>query len=136
MAGREIKYIVIHCTATDQSAKVESIQRYWREVLKWRNPGYHWVILPNGSLRILQDISKPTNGVAGYNANSIHISYIGGLHGDDRTEAQRKAMYELVKKLMKDFPKANVRGHRDFPGVSKSCPNFDVKTWLKEVNLI
>ena len=133
---REIKYIVLHCTATDQSAKVESIQRYWRENLGWNSPGYHWIILPNGSLRMLQDISKPTNGVAGYNANSIHISYIGGKDRDDRTDQQKKAMYELVKKLMKDFPKAEVKGHRDFPGVKKACPNFEVKTWLKEVNLI
>src|SRR3990170_2200908 len=30
---REIKYIVIHTTATHQTATVENIQRYWKESL-------------------------------------------------------------------------------------------------------
>lgn len=137
---REIKYLVIHCTATLQNASVESIQRYWKEVMGWRSPGYHFILKPNGAVQNLQPIEKPSNGVAGYNANSIHISYIGGVDRegkpvDNRTDSQRKAMYELVKGLKRQFPEAEIKGHRDFPNVHKDCPSFDVKTWLKEVGL-
>lgn len=132
---RRIDYIVLHCTATAQSATVEAIQKYWKEHLGWKSPGYHWIIKPNGALVNLLPIEKPSNGVAGYNSNSIHISYIGGEKFDDRTEAQRKAMYELVKMLKGKFPKAEVKGHRDFPNVKKACPNFEVKDWLKQVSL-
>ena len=136
---REIKYIVLHCTATPQNTTVESIKKYWKEVMKWNSPGYHRIILPTGVVVELQDYSKPTNGVAGYNSNSIHISYIGGVDEkgkavDNRTVQQKNSMYNLVIELKKKYPNAQVLGHRDFPNVKKDCPSFDVKTWLKSMS--
>jgi N-acetylmuramoyl-L-alanine amidase len=128
---RDIKYIVIHCTATDQTATVESIKRYWKEKLGWKSPGYHFIFEPDGNMTQLQHLDKPSNGVRGYNQQSIHLSYIGGKDEDDRTEAQKKSMYKMVKKLKQTYPDAEVLGHRDFPKVSKSCPRFDVKEWYK-----
>jgi N-acetylmuramoyl-L-alanine amidase len=127
---RNIKYIVLHCTATPQSAKVESIQRYWRENLKWKQPGYHVMIKPDGEAVNLLPIDQVSNSVAGYNSVSINISYIGGVDAankavDNRTPAQKAAMLELVKQFKKQFPAAKVRGHRDFPNVHKSCPCFN-----------
>lgn len=46
---RPIKYIVIHCTATPQTPTVAGIQNYWRKQLGWKNPGYHFIVLPDGS---------------------------------------------------------------------------------------
>lgn len=137
---REINYIVLHCTATAQNASVESIQRYWKEYLGWKSPGYHFVVKANGGLVNLQPIEKISNGVAGYNKDSIHISYIGGIDRDgnpidNRTDSQKKAMYELAKMLKGKFPKAEIKGHRDFPGVKKACPSFDVSEWVKQCNL-
>jgi len=132
---REIKYIVLHCTATDQDAKVDSIVKYWKERMDWKNPGYHFIIDKYGRVRQLQPLGKPSNGVRGYNSNSIHISYIGGKDEDDRTSPQKLVMEGLVKSLHSVFPNAEILGHRDFPGVSKSCPNFDVKEFLKEIEL-
>ena len=126
---REIKYIVVHCTATPQNTSVESIKRYWRENLKWSNVGYHRLIDASGKIHILSEYNKPTNGVAGYNANSIHISYIGGVNGkkavDNRTEAQKATMLELLKELKRLYPNAKIQGHRDFPNVKKACPSFN-----------
>ena len=33
------------------------------------------------------------------------------------------------------YPNSEILGHRDFPN-TKNMPNFDVKKWLKKVNLI
>ena len=131
---REIKYIVLHCTATDQSAKVESIVKYWKRK-GWKNAGYHFIIDDLGNITNLQLLSKSSNGVRGYNANSIHISYIGGKDEDDRTPAQEIAQEGLVKALHAVYPNAEILGHRDFPNVKKSCPRFDVKAWLKQIEL-
>lgn len=131
---RRIDYIVIHCTATSQNAKVESIQRYWREVLGWKSPGYHHLIDKKGLIHDLHPIDKPSNGVAGFNANSIHISYIGGQFKDDRTKAQKGSLIYLVRKYKAMFPNARVQGHRDFPGVKKLCPQFDAKIEYKNIN--
>lgn len=130
---REIKYIVIHCTATPQTATIASIKKYWKDVLKWKSPGYHFIVEPNGNVTQLSELSKPTNGVAGYNASSIHISYIGGVDAnnkpiDNRTEFQKQSLLEYVKRFKLQFKNAKVQGHKDFPSVKKACPCFDAKT--------
>lgn len=137
---REIKYIVLHCTATSPKTSVQSILNYWKDVMKWKTPGYHFLIEAGGKIHNLVPIEKISNGVAGFNAQSIHISYVGGIDAkgnakDTRTPEQLKQMIELIKKHKAMFPKAEVKGHRDFVGVSKACPSFDVKTWLKTVGL-
>ncbi len=137
---RAIKYIVLHCTATSANTSIQSIQNYWRTVLGWKNPGYHYIIKPSGEVVSLLPIDQVANGVAGYNTNSIHISYLGGVDAkgratDNRTAAQRAAQLRLIKQLKTQFPSAVVKGHRDFPNVKKECPSFEVKDWLKEVGL-
>jgi N-acetylmuramoyl-L-alanine amidase len=134
---REIRFIVLHCTASPQRQTVAEIQRYWRDVMKWRRPGYHRIIEANGNVVSLEDYATPTNGVAGQNSHSIHICYIGGIDAkgqpsDNRTIAQRSSMLNLVKEARQLFPKAKICGHRDFPGVKKACPSFDVSKWLKD----
>ena len=97
--------------------------------------------MPSGEIVNLLPIEQPSNGVAGHNHDSIHISYIGGVDAkgkavDNRTPEQIKSQIELVTKLQKMFPHAEVLGHRDFPGVKKYCPSFDVKSWAKCTGLI
>lgn len=137
---RKINYLVIHCTATVQNASIEAIKRYWKEVLKWRNPGYHIMVKPSGEIVYIHPIEKVANGVAGYNTNSIHISYIGGVRGkepvDNRTPEQKEALKKIVLELKSKFPDAEIKGHRDFltPGPKwKDCPSFDVKTWIETI---
>lgn len=139
--GRVIKYIVIHCTATAPNAQLKAIQNYWREKLGWKSPGYHYLVEANGEVNHLLAEDKISNGVAGYNANSIHLSYIGGVGKDGitpqdtRTPQQTAAMITLLRTLRERYPDALVLGHRDFPGVKKACPSFDVKAWLQSIDL-
>lgn len=145
---RKILYIVIHCTATPVTATIESMKRYWKEVMKWKNPGYHYVIKRNGEVVMITDEKNIVNGVAGNNAHAIHISYIGGIDEkgkllDNRTEAQKHSMYNLLLELAAKYPDSIIRGHRDFSfdknknGVLdefewiKGCPSFDVTEWLE-----
>ena len=135
---REIKHIVIHCTATPQSAKAASIQRYWREVLKWKSPGYNALIAADGTVTRLAPDEAICNGVAGFNRNAIHVSYIGGVDAngkpiDNRTDAQKAALYYFVWGWAQKYPTAKIMGHCDFPKVAKACPCFDVKKWCEEV---
>lgn len=134
---REIKHIVIHCTATQPESTVESIKRYWKEVKKWKQVGYHYLIAKDGFINYLASEDQVTNGVGGHNQHSIHVSYIGGIDKqgkpkDTRTIQQLTAMKSIVARLMAKYPKAKVLGHRDFEGVSKACPSFDVESWLQK----
>lgn len=124
---REIKFIVVHCTATGQDAKVSSILRYWKERLGWKNVGYHYLIDKDGHIHQLANETQVTNGVRGYNSNSIHVSYIGGRLKDDRTDMQKAMMLGIIKHLRDKYPSAIIQGHRDFPKVAKECPRFNAK---------
>ena len=136
---RNIKYIVIHCTAGSQTQTTESIKNYWKNVLKWKSVGYHFLVNADGSYERLASDETVTNGVAGYNSNSIHISYKGGVDSkgkglDTRTEAQKKTLLTLIRTMKSKYPNAIVQGHRDFPKVAKECPSFDAKNEYKGIN--
>jgi N-acetylmuramoyl-L-alanine amidase len=132
---RTIKYIVIHCTATQPNESIENIKRYWKEVRKWNTPGYHYIIQSNGEVVKLLSENKNSNGVYQHNSECINIAYVGGIDKqgkpkDTRTRQQEYAMFNKIVELTERYPKAKVLGHRDFPNVAKACPSFDVKTWL------
>ena len=127
---REIKYIVIHCTATPQDTKIQSIISYWRKVLAWKNNGYHFIIDKNGNTTKITPLDKIANGVKNHNANSIHIAYIGGIDSkgksiDNRTLQQKESLLYYLRDLKRKFPKAEILGHRDFTEVKKDCPCFN-----------
>ncbi len=145
---RIIKYLVVHCTATPVTTTIESIKRYWKDVLKWKNYGYHYIIRRDGEIVLITPEENIANGVAGNNRHSIHISYIGGIDAngkvlDNRTEQQKESMYNKLLELAKKYPDAIIRGHRDFSpdknknGIIESfewikgCPSFDVTEWLE-----
>lgn len=128
--SRKIKYLVIHCTGASQNQTVDSILRYWKNVKGWKNPGYHRLIEADGTVHNLLPFDKVSNGVEGYNSQSIHICYIGGQHGDNRTEAQKAAILLCIKEALEWVGhKVIIQGHRDFPNlkVPKDCPSFDAR---------
>ncbi|MFW2137107.1 N-acetylmuramoyl-L-alanine amidase [Chryseobacterium sp. TY4] len=135
---RAINYIAVHCSATPPTATVSSIQKYWKEKLKWKSPGYHVIVKPNGDAVELLPIDQASNGVKGYNSQTINISYIGGIDAkgkptDTRTPEQKATILRYLTTWKKMFPKAIIQGHRDFPNVQKACPSFDAKNEYKNV---
>jgi len=132
---RRIDYIVIHCSATPEGRDVsmETI-RGWHTGKGWSDIGYHYVIELNGAVRDGRPLERAGAHVAGWNAHSIGVCYVGGVDADmqpkdTRTNAQRLAMTKLVQKLHERFPDAEILGHRDFPNVAKACPSFPAKDW-------
>lgn len=74
-----------------------------------------------------------TNGVAGQNAVSRHIVYVGGKGGDTRTIAQKGAMMAFVRDFVKKHPGIKIAGHNQF--AAKACPSFDVPQWLRSIGI-
>lgn len=137
---RKVNRVVLHCTATQQSATVQSILNYWKHVKKWKSVGYHWIIEPCGNAVCLAPIQEVVNGARGFNRDSIHISYIGGVDKnnipkDTRTCAQKDKTEFLLKGLRGQFPDIEITGHNKLKGVTKACPSFDIDEWLKEIKL-
>lgn len=134
---RNIRYIVVHCTATPVNTTVESIKKYWKEVRGWGDtPGYHYLILRDGTIIQLLDERKNSYGVYHHNSECVSIAYLGGVDKDgqpidNRSETQCHAMFNKIVALTERYPTAQVLGHRDFPEVKKACPCFDVRSWLQ-----
>lgn len=131
---RSIKFIAIHCTATQPNATVAAIQRHWKDTLGWKSPGYHLLIETNGTIHRLLPFDGVANGVKGFNNHSVHISYIGGITKegkpvDNRTAAQKEAILLCIKEVIEwsDNKCLIIQGHRDFPNANKACPCFDAK---------
>tara|TARA_R110002126_G_scaffold78629_2_gene195659 strand:+ start:4679 stop:5128 length:450 start_codon:yes stop_codon:yes gene_type:complete len=148
---RDIKYIVIHATATKEGKHFDSEDiDNWHKEKGWSGIGYHYVVLLDGMLEKGRKDDKIGAHVKGFNKNSIGVVYIGGLDKngkpkDTRTELQKEALRELLKRLKWIYPKAEILGHRDFSkdkngnGIiepseyMKHCPCFDAKTEYKNV---
>ena len=135
---RKINNIVVHCTATPQTSTIESIVKYWQKNLGWQFPGYHIIVEPNGEWTQLLHGDYVSNGVKNHNHDSFHISYIGGVDEngnalDNRTQEQKETLLYLLKKAKQEYTHATIKGHRDFPGVTKACPSFDALNEYKDI---
>jgi N-acetylmuramoyl-L-alanine amidase len=133
---RSVKRLVFHCTATQQTATVASIEKYWRDTLKWKSPGYHIIVKPDGSWTQLSDFNNPTNGVAGINSNSLHVSYIGGIDKtgkaiDNRTDDQSRIFEAIYHTFKNKMPNLTFHGHYEFS--KKACPCYNVENWIKAI---
>lgn len=142
---RDIKYLVVHCTATAQSTTPEKIQNYWKEHLKWKSPGYHKLIKADGEIVTLLGDDYVSNGVGGgYNTPSLNVSYIGGIDKegkalDNRTYQQKEAIIQVLREWKKKYPNAEILGHRDFyrkykyKQANKACPCYNAIEEYKDI---
>ena len=126
---RNINLIIVHCSATPEGrdVSVADIDRWHRE-RGFDGIGYHYVVYIDGSVHEGRPLNKVGAHCKGHNAHSIGICYVGGVDicgkpKDTRTIAQKDAIVNLLMRLKRRFPKAVIRGHRDF--AAKACPSFD-----------
>lgn len=153
MKKQDIDAIVIHCSATraGQDVRAADIDK-WHKERGFAMIGYNYVIDLDGTVEIGRPLSRDgahcnTAGTSGrsYNRHSIGICYVGGLDkdgkpADTRTPEQKRALRDLVYKLMDAYPNiVEVIGHRDAsPDRNKDgritpnewvkvCPCFDVR---------
>lgn len=135
---RKITKIIVHCTATPEGKNytVDTIRK-WHIAKGWSDIGYHYIIYLDGSVHKGRDEKIVGAHCLGQNANSIGVCYVGGVATDGktpkdtRTEAQKRSLIDLLKKLKAKYPKASIFGHRDF--AAKACPSFDAKTEYKNL---
>lgn len=136
---RDITHIVVHCSATPPSLDIgtDEIRRWHTEERGWTDIGYHFVCRRDGTIEEGRPLKRPGAHVKGHNHSSIGICWVGGISSsqkaeDNRTADQSVALYKKIRELKEEYPQAEVLGHRDFPGVRKACPCFDVRTWYTE----
>jgi N-acetylmuramoyl-L-alanine amidase len=131
---RHIKYIFLHCTAGYLT--INQLLKYFRSK-DWDNPGYHIEIDEKGHQTQLLNFAQIANGVRGYNGESIHIAYRGGVNyghwlhwmdgfrdaypeaEDTRTIWQKRELQHAIYKALnwcniyQDIDDIKILGHRD-----------------------
>jgi N-acetyl-anhydromuramyl-L-alanine amidase AmpD len=145
MDPHAISFITIHCAATPRGRDVKAAEISAMDIARadlGNQIAYHYVIeLDGNTVQTLRHDQKGAH-VGKNNTGNLGICYVGGIEpdkaqtpADTRTPAQKAAMANLARRLKADFPHVTVRGHRDWPGVKKACPSFDVAAWLRAEGL-
>lgn len=136
---REIKKIIVHCTASKegQNVTVENIDKLHKSK-GWQGCGYHYVIYLDGSVHKGRDERVIGAHCYGYNVESIGVCYVGGLDRngkpkDTRTIQQKTALRNLLIELLQKYPNATIHGHCEF--ANKACPCFDVQKEYADLNV-
>lgn len=111
----------------------------------WRLPsiGYHYVVDLDGYVWEGRHLDEIGAHAAGHNARSVGICLVGGREPDALyTHAQWESLRELVQRLQRLIGPLRICGHRDLsPDADgdgeverhewlKTCPGFDVTTWV------
>ena len=128
---RELKRIILHCTATreSQAVSVADIDK-WHRARGFKKIGYHYVIHPQGELSLGRPVADQGAHVKHENVDSIGVAYIGGLTdtgevADTMTIHQDVTFLMLVRSLRMVFGNLTLHGHNEFS--NKACPSFDVQ---------
>lgn len=128
---RKVTKIIVHCSATKASQRVTVADiNKWHKQRGFDRIGYHFVVYQDGTVHLGRKSEVAGAHVTGQNTNSIGVCYIGGLDetgkaADTRTDAQKRALVELLTELKTQYPTATIHGHREF--AAKACPCFDAK---------
>ena len=130
---REIKSVVLHCTATpkDRIVSVAEIRKWHVKERGWSDIGYHFVIQQDGTIE---------------RGRHIGVAYCGGVEKkikksldkdkpksktilvskDTMTKEQVKAFRNLFEMLEVFFGELKLSGHNDH-NKAKDCPSFNMR---------
>ena len=128
-----IKNIVWHYTATKHEGNgatiIQNHERYWRNTHGWDIGGYHYYIDRQGNIFWNYDLEIVSYGAGRLNPQLMHIS-CEASSASNYTSAQVKAREALTLWLMSEPLKhlggQDMRGHKEIPYNSTSCPGYSV----------
>jgi len=128
---RDIKRIILHCTATKEGAHVDvdTITK-WHKARKFSDIGYHYVIYLDGSINQGRPVYTQGAHTRSNNKDSVGIAYVGGLDNNGKTKdtmnvKQEIAFVRIVDCLRILLGDLTIHGHNEFS--NKTCPNFNVQ---------
>lgn len=138
-----VKFLTIHCAATPEGRDNTAAEVVAWDKAKFGQASYHHVIELHGAEVQCLDDTQLGCHVHLHNHGNIGVCYVGGTETlnrggapkDTRTPAQLATMERLVREYIAKYPGLVIRGHNEWPDVTKACPSFSVKAWLKSLGL-
>ena len=127
-----VKYIVVHCSDTNDTDTAIDIHKLHLN-FGWEGIGYHKVITKEGEIQNGRPEYWKGAHVYGYNDVSLGICLIGR---DSFSDNQYKSLKKLLIDWKKKYLNAIILGHRDLGNTKKTCPNFNVRQWCRDENIL
>jgi len=140
--------MAIHYTVTpsdNPERQVRSIQRYHMDSRGWCDVGYHFLVGVDGSIYEGRPIELLGAHVSRNNTGNIGVAFVGCFHGSgcSRWGPQRPptAMIDAGGRLLGRLSRvyditlneSRVKGHRDHPGASTSCPGDHLRVRISDM---
>lgn len=138
---RDIQYLVIHHTQT-HGMNARAAHRFHQNVRNWAGIGYNYFIEEDGTIIKGRGCFVGAH-VYRYNRISLGIALSGNFDIHHPKQAQLKAARKICLFFMEQciLQASQIVGHREFPGVTKSCPgkHFDIegfRSWVEQTKLV
>ncbi|MFW5966503.1 MAG: peptidoglycan recognition family protein [Persicimonas sp.] len=122
----------------DPDAAVRSMQAYHIDNNGWCDLGYHFVASQSGQLyQGRLDETRIGAHVGGENTGNVGICMIGDFTSQQVSDTQLNATAEMVGRVHETYgvslDRDSVRGHREWPGQSTSCPGDNALNRIDDI---
>lgn len=122
----------------DPAARMRQMQAYHIDTNGWCDIGYHFVVSQSGKIyQGRSDERRPGAHVGGQNAGNIGVSFIGNYQTSQPPQLQLDAGKKILDWIRTTYAiewnRANVKGHREWPGQTTSCPGDNLLARLSDL---
>lgn len=137
----QVNYLAIHHTAGPDTQTPAEIANYHINNNGWGGIGYHFLIGKDGTVYYAGDLSTARANVANLNEQVIGICLIGNFtSGRTPSQEQYDSAHKLCDFFINNFPDLtnvksweSVRGHKELPGQSTTCPGDNWPSWRGQI---
>lgn len=137
----QVNYLAIHHTAGPDTQTPEQIANYHINNNGWGGIGYHFLIAKDGTVFYVGDISTARANVANLNEQVLGICLLGNFtEGRIPSNEQLDSAHKLCDFFINNYPDLTnvtswdkVRGHKELPGQSTTCPGDNWPSWRIQI---
>ena len=137
----QVNYLAIHHSAGPDSQTADDIANYHINSNGWGGIGYHFLIGKDGTVFYVGDISTARANVANLNEQVIGSCLIGNFtSGREPSSEQLDSAHKLCDFFISSYPDLSnvtswdsVRGHKELPGQSTTCPGDNWPAWRPKI---
>ena len=129
-----IEFLVVHCSDTPDNNDIGAIEIHKMHIrFGWEGIGYHKIIRRNGDI----ENGRPEFWIGAHCYGKNNVSLGVCLVGKNRFSEKQFLSLENILRVWKDkYPKAKIKGHFQMIKTDKTCPNFNIDSFLEKRKLI
>lgn len=113
----QVDHVIVHHMASEAPLMNQAL--YHINGRGWRGIGYH-IVISNGGILQVNDLSHQTNHCSGYNERAIGVSIHGDLSKRELTPRERELLYGVLVTLRAIYTGIQIKGHNEC--AKTSCP--------------